>query len=47
MEDGAAPNALSKCCCVTKIKVNISSLPPKKKKKKKKIFVFRVFTFRV
>ena len=46
MEDGAAPNALSKCCCVTKIKVNISSLPPKKKKKKK-IFVFRVLTFRV
>ena len=36
MEDGAAPNALSKCCCVTKTKVDISSLPPKKKKKKKK-----------
>jgi len=45
MEDGAAPNALSKCC-VTKTKVEVSSLPPKKKKKKK-IFVFRVFTFRV
>ena len=40
MEDGAAPNTLSKCCCVTKTKVDISSLPPKKKKKK--IFVFRV-----
>ena len=45
MEDGAAPNALSKCC-VTKTKVEVSSLPPKKKKKKK-IFVFRVLTFRV
>ena len=45
MEDGAAPNALSKCC-VTKTKVEVSSIPPKKKKKKK-IFVFRVYTFRV
>ena len=44
MEDGAAPNALSKCC-VTKTKVEVSSLPPKKKKKK--VFVFRVFIFRV
>ena len=36
MEDGAAPNALSKCC-VTKTKVEVSSLPPKKKKKKKSL----------